>query len=429
MNSPKLQNSTPGVKIGIFLLYVFLATTLVGSGLGIADKSIGVFLNQLNTYLLLLRPVLLLAAVFLIESAPGPRPPMWRRYITLVLAMCLFAGFWGVGVYKNSLRLVVFDLLNLINIGAFFVLARRDIVWKSLAWPTLLVGMVALVGSLYYTDAEAFVRERSAIRSTGSYDAQDGFSAANLFILTNGSPGFLFTSMASLFLGLQLVLMLFFTKRAPSARSLLYIFAAAILFFRRRTGTTLIVAVVMAMATGVLLVAKPGIRDTLLERVTYAADATLERISGETRDADEMTLGESNLRLYECLVLLDALNPIEVLVGKGLGGHFTFSPLGTTSPDEDGVIRQRTLHIGFFKPIITFGFLGMLIYYYPVFHLLVNWRAAFASGSITQGCLLWAAIFMIFQLIEGGPYENTPQLAMAFALASGRVQSLGIRGG
>lgn len=429
MNTRHTEEKSPAMKLAIFLIYLFLATSLASSVLGIADKSIGVFLNKLNTYLLLLRPLMLVAAVFLIESKPGPKPPLWRRYVLLMLALGVFSGFWGVGVNKNSLRLVAFDLLNLTNLACFFVLARHDIIWRALSWPTLLVGLASLVVSLYYTDAEAFIRERSAIRSTGSYDAQDAFAAANLFVLTRGNPGALFAAATALFLTLQLALMLFFTKRAPSVRAILQMGATMILFLRRRPASSLLVGLMLLLASAVFLVVKPGVIDTLYERVSFAAEATIERMTGESRAADEMSLDDSNLRLYECIVLLDSLNPIEVLVGKGLGGHFRFSPLGTTPPDDDGVIRQRTLHIGFFKPVITFGFLGLIVYYFPIFYLMIKWHAAINSGSITQGCLIWAFIFMMFQFIEGGPYENTPQLAMAFAMVSGRAQMLGIRGG
>lgn len=427
MNNGSSRETSPSVKLAIFLLYVFLATSLASAVLSIADKSIGVFLNQLNTYLLLSRPVLIVWAVFLIETKPGPKPPLWSRYIALMIAVGIFAGFWGLGINKNPLRLVAFDLLNLVNLACFFILARHDIIWRALSWPTLLVGLAGLFVSLYYTDAEAFIRERSAIRSTGSYDAQDAFAAANLFVLTRGNPGMIFTTATALFLSLQLALMLFFTKRAPSVRSILQMAMTFALFLRRRATSSILVAALLSLGIGVFLIAKPGVRDTLYEKVSFAAEATLQRMTGDSRAADEMSLGESNLRLYECMTLLDSLNPIEMIVGKGLGGHFRFSPLGTTPPDEDGVIRQRTLHIGFFRPVITFGFLGLMLYYFPIFYLMAHWRLASNSGGITQGCLLWAVLFMIFQFIEGGPYENTPQLAMAFALVSGRVQSLGIK--
>lgn len=202
---------------------------------------------------------------------------------------------------------------------------------------------------------------------------------------------------------IYLLFQLFFLKRAPTARAITY-FVVGILFlaYIRRSGLGSL-GLIFTLMMGVFLFYQ------------YLPENLVERFKSE-----------DSSRQNELLRMLNDLNVLEALFGKGLGGEYATESNGVFERlNSSGVRVKSTLHIGIGDPLLKGGFiLFIAIFTHLILVLkfgLINIRKI---GDIGFTAFIFLLVFALYRLIEGGLTPGAIFNAFCFGISLGALDKL-----
>jgi hypothetical protein len=205
------------------------------------------------------------------------------------------------------------------------------------------------------------------------------------------------------YLGFQI----FFQKRAPSIRGLTYIVVILITL-----------QLIQPSLVRFLKLAIPVILGFVLLTSLISIDGLVKRLNKS---------GEDKSRQTEVSILLSQLNPVELMVGRGLGGYFILGKanskfsLGDYEVKE-GVRGKINLHIGFFYPILKGGIIFLLLtlsFSLPIMYRWLDKRWMMNKYNFTAYNIL--IVIFLYQFIEGPFSSGVTFLGVLFGMCWSKV--------
>ena len=178
---------------------------------------------------------------------------------------------------------------------------------------------------------------------------------------------------------IYLFFQIFFLKRAPSVRAVMYFLAAETVYFMLSKSTLdkLIKFVVIFIIIGSFIAFMPrGLKDRFG--------------NGDTS------------RQEETISMLSQLSSFELFVGKGLGGWFELEDGGGIIKLHNGKSGKHIVHIGLAYPILKGGLLLLLLISMHYIYALGIGVSNFYTMSFEEhACLAFLFVYGAFRLIEG----------------------------
>ena len=351
-----------------------------------------------------------------------PVAPMPASYSLLLVLYLFYVTLMGVvGYFKGHLfTYVAAEALIFFVVALCIVAGRYDQFWRDLHGPALVlfwVGLVIVAATIRRPTVEIShegvktgeeIKEedfRAEVASLG-YDLQPYLSLwPLLFAIAYQARGMDWRRVMGLLTVVgYLAISIVFLKRAPVARTVMYVvvivFASGVLQGKLRARTAMLtiagLLIACAIAGGVYL-------NNLKQRY-------------ET--------GERDARTSEARALLDDIHGMEWVWGKGLGGYFEPPPgwkAGVVYVNYQGEKARTSLHIGLLLPLLKGGIILMALYY--VFFLRLMW---FKTPAWNQIDINFAArtvlpVYLLFQLIEGPPSQTDPFSAILVGICCARA--------
>lgn len=178
------------------------------------------------------------------------------------------------------------------------------------------------------------------------------------------------------YLGFQL----FFVKRAPSVRVVVMITLAVSAFWYRKQRKDFIIRIIVGL---VLLFGAVSL---------FAPKNLVDRFQKEDTS-----------RQSEAISMLEQFNLGEVIIGRGLGGHYLLEEgAGLISVNEQGDLGKHILHIGFLYPYLKGGLVLFTLVLFHVFRSIYRGVRRFKQLHPNQfGALIYIVVYALFRLIEG----------------------------
>lgn len=205
------------------------------------------------------------------------------------------------------------------------------------------------------------------------------------------------------YLGLHI----FFQKRAPAARGLMYI----IIVF-------MTLQLIRPSIKSLFKVAIPSILGLILLFSIVSVDGLVKRLSKS---------GEDKSRQTEVSIMLSQLNPIEWVIGRGFGGYFVLGranskfTLGAYEVKK-GVKGKVNLHIGFFYPILKGGLIFLFLTSSFFIPLIYRWKdKRWMNNGYNFTAFNVLVVIFLFQFIEGPFSSGVTFLGVLFGLCWSRV--------
>jgi hypothetical protein len=322
-----------------------------------------------------------------------------RLWAALVagLACVLFLYGWMVKGYR--VNAVVHDLCPYLVIVSAAALGSSSRVLEDLDRPLVLLLLAALVvnalGMTQITDvvSEDYAEDRAGIGIV-AYRTQGALAFWPLLFLTARQRGtraaFLVYSAVFFVLAQQIL----FQKRGPTVRVLLFVLVFLVVLPRllgRSSGKEGHRGWAIFAAAGVVaLVLALSMAPWLFEG---QLTGLLGRLSGQRYSGGAAgMLTWENERFYEAGMFLRTLEPQELVLGRGFGGHFVPDTPGWGVYMEDlNVIARRQLHVGGLMPFFKGGLALALVYY-------AGLVLALARGRLFLGEPVAAAAFFVVLL-------------------------------
>jgi hypothetical protein len=194
-----------------------------------------------------------------------------------------------------------------------------------------------------------------------------------------------------------------FQKRAPTLRVLLFALLFLVVLPRlqrrtpahdRRRGWPAFAAA-GALVLAVSLGAAPWLFEGQLEGL-------LNRLSGQRYSGGAAgMLTWENERFYEAAMFLRTLEPHELVLGRGFGGHFVpDTPGWGVYMDDLNAVARRQLHVGALMPFFKGGLALAVVYYAGLAFALVRGRR-FLDEPMAAAAFFVVLLHALFLLQEG----------------------------
>lgn len=387
------------LRLAMLLFFVSLLNPWLVFFLGRMTAHVGFGLKCLGL-------LALLGAIVAYRHRWGPVPPTNSHSVRvkLLAAWIVLLAIYGF-IRGNAMTLMAFDVWAYALILLCLVLGRYDEVWKDLEKFMLIlfwVGVLFVVAGLGTAefretmhmggvmvemrgDAEA----RSAVRTVGFNLRTMLHFWPVLFALAYFRPRMNIWKMLGLGTPLvYLALMIYFQKRAPTARAMAYVLMVVIVLpaFRKRLN----VGTAVVVLTGVAILGALALGSESFESL-------MQRFRGE------QTILHSS-RALEARAFLKDMSPVEYIVGRGMGGAYR-PPHGWGAgvAVHKGQILRHEFHMGVFNPLLKGGILFCLIYYSFIAPLLSPKPPGWYQNRFNLAAISVLPVYALFLLIEGMP--------------------------
>jgi hypothetical protein len=417
------------MRLARFLVLMFFVLIVLNTSRDLLEIYTGIVLKDVfASGLLPIAILFLVPGALLYESKLGRRNPL-SNAPAYRFCLVLFAG-WTIGLFLQGvlqgyrIQNIIIDLWIFTAIWMFTLIGRHDQVWEDLYKPLalLLVGCYILVyvglghmpRNLNLRMFVQGIEYRSSVATIG-YDANELLNLWPLFFLLGYFRkrwdawkllGFAF------FIG-YVLFMIYFQKRAPFARAVVYgvvLYLLTPLVRRKAFSSVQTIAL-----TGVFLLGGAMV------------------LLSETFSESMLLLGErytepDTSRFDEAMMLLEDFDTLEYLIGRGLGGYYIvhgwshLSVLDVAPVDDQGRWGRLALHVGALYPFIKGGLLYCAVYY-SFLPLLLS--RAFDRRWLAHPCnstaFTFALVYFLFELTEGAPHAGNPFDGVLVGLAYGRT--------
>jgi hypothetical protein len=322
------------------------------------------------------------------------------------LAMALFVYGWQVRGYR--IQPVAHDLCPYLVVLGAAVLGSLSRAWADLERPLVALLLAALVvnalGMTEITDvvSEDFAEDRAGI-SILAYRTQGALAFWPLLFLTarQRRPAAAFLVYVSVFF--VLAQQILFQKRGPSVRVLLFVLVFLLVLPRLRRGRAATPATrgwaAFAGAGAVVAAVALGSAPWLFEGQLAGL---LQRLSGERYSGGAAAmLTWQNERFFEAGMFLRTLEPQELVLGRGFGGHFVpDTPRWGVYMDDLDSVARRQLHVGGLMPFFKGGLALALVYYAGLVLALARGRR-FLDEPLAAAAFFVVLLHAVFLLQEG----------------------------
>ena len=409
----------PGRRLLFLALTMIIVTSshelfmvILGHGISLVFSG-GVFVSLL----------VLIPAVQRYRKAYALTPAIgaFRAKLMMLVVSVILLTVYGY-VRGNLLRLVLLDIWPYAAIFLFLVLGRYDQAWEDLEKP-LILGFWALfllcVLGLNYPKPLA----RGAGLISVEVAGQRGFTNSlgyDLNKLTYFWPIVLMLGYTRRrvdiwkILGLAsilafLTLQILFQKRAPVARAMAYLFTVALIVpllqKKLKLGTTTIV--LLGSLVVVFVVASVGTNWSYL----------IERYQGGA-------WGIGSERSMEASWMLNDLNLVEYVVGRGMGGYYTppyWWTAGVGPVTRMGDMGRPFLHVGLLQPMLKGGFILLAIYYSFFFPMFFRKQPGWYQNRFNVVAMGALPVYTLFLLVEGPPTWVAPAEAFLVGFCCARL--------
>ncbi len=337
------------------------------------------------------------------RQALGPPPGVsgYRVNLAIFALLVPLLAFYGY-LRGNLLQYTLLDLAVYILIFCFLYLGRYDQVWADLEKPLcllMLAGILLIVAGTFrpavrigYEGIELaeIGRGRYTVFTLG-YDLKMLLGLAPLiFAMGYMRPRWDWVKITGV-VGIvaAITMQVYFQKRAPTLRELAYAGMVVLIIpmFHKKVkmGTTALLVV------GTIVV------------VALAGGQHVEKLL--TRYGEGAPLLE-NERWFEAGALLKDFNPLDYMVGRGMGGYFT-PPVnwqaGVVFVNYQGDMGRPSLHVGMLFPLLKGGLIFMAVYYAFFFRLFVPKGRAWYLNRYNAAAMAVLPVYWFFQLIGGPP--------------------------
>jgi len=330
---------------------------------------------------------------------------LWAVLVLGLSSLLFLYGWLGKGYRLNA---VAHDLCPYLVVVAAVVLGSISRVFVDVDRTLLALLLAALVvnavGMTHMTEvvSEADAEDRAGI-SIVAYRTQGALAFWPLLFLTarQRRPRAAFLVYSAVFF--VLVQQVLFQKRGPTVRVLLFVLVFLLVLPRlqrrgrapgRRRGWVTF-AIAGALVLAVSLTAAPWLFEGQLAGL-------LERLGGEAyRGGAAGMLTWENERFFEAGMFLRTLEPEEVVLGRGFGGHFVpDTPGWGVWLDDLNTVARRQLHVGALMPFFKGGLALALVYYAGLALALARGRR-YLREPFAAAAFFVVLIHALFLLQEG----------------------------
>jgi hypothetical protein len=390
--------------LSLFFEFGFIFEPIMGSAWGIYSK-----------FILLFFIITISMAVVSFEVSGKSAPPIWKKYVFVFIAALLVMFLIGV-IRSNPYRVIILDLVPYVVVLSGFILGRRDEVLEGILSPVLFISYVALFVGFLFMDPDV-IYDHSRLTLSFGYQMSSQLSLLPLIALIAVVREKKFYYVASI-IGLlaSTLLYLYFAKRVPFARSLIYfvlVVIAGLIKQSWRNNSIYISALSMAIILYMFSVFMP------LQDMVKQLES---RYGGDTGVIESVT--SENPRFDEAMILLQEISWTDWFFGRGLGGYLTSPDLMYIVQDviDEDTIGRLHVHVGNLVPLLKGGVFFTLIYFFPLILMLISWRKILPRMDLSSCCLVWGFVYLAFQFIEGPPTYSNLGEALALGMSGGRIQ-------
>ena len=197
---------------------------------------------------------------------------------------------------------------------------------------------------------------------------------------------------------IYLLFQIFFLKRAPSVRAVSILILASLIHMKLSGNNYAFIKQSFVFITIIIV------------GFLFTPEALMDRF--ETDDTS---------RQDEFVGMLTELNPLELVVGRGLGGYYYVQNGGVVQYiNDDGKNVNSLLHIGVGYPILKGGFLFFFLIFYHILKTVYRSLIRIKKLSIEElSCLVFLIVYSVFRLIEGPPSAGAIFDALLFGMSLG----------
>lgn len=411
-----LSGRTPPLPL---LVRICIAAALGTSFAVLSQRALlaelGLAESRLTLIPLFLYPLLLVVAMMqnpealrCFRARPG--------YPVAFMGGLLLTTLWGY-VQGNGIRDIFLDLLGMLMVVGAYLNGSSETFWKASTRPMLVLGTLAMGLAIRNTAIDEVILDRSLLGEQAGYRAANALLVLPLWtmILAQGRRSWEFYWAVALILG-GIYLQIAFAKRLGSVHLLVLLAIAVVLVpLLHRQPRRSVGALVIAGIAILFLVPKVGY------------ERTIDRFIGSNGVAS--TLTTENSRFEEAKDMLLSFKPFEWLLGRGMGGSFTSVTIDAANvsigDDRDSTERQQ-LHMGILYPLLKGGLVWSMIYLWPITAIVARIGRLRDFDVVTQSCILWAATYYPFQIMEGPVTYSNCWDGLALGLAIGRIRSVDV---
>jgi hypothetical protein len=357
----------------------------------------------------------LLLAVAVMQNPEALRCLRARAgYPVVFIGGLVLTTLWGY-VQGNGIRDIILDLLGMLMVIGAYLNGASEAFWKASTRPMLVLGTLAMALAIRNTAIDAVILDRSLLGDQAGYRAANALLVIPLWamILAQGRRSWEFYWAVALILG-GIYMQFAFAKRLGSVHLLVLLaFAVVLVPLLHRQPRRSVGALVIAGIAILFLVPKAGF------------DRTIDRFMGSYGVGS--TLTTENSRIEEAKDMLSSFKPSDWLLGRGMGGSFTSMTIDTANVsigEDTGSTERQQLHMGILFPFLKGGLVWSMIYLWPITIILARIGRLRDFDAVTQSCILWAATYYAFQLMEGPVTYSNCWDGLALGLAIGRIRSV-----
>jgi hypothetical protein len=397
-----------------WMLVIFLVAGWIVSSVKVLPEVLpAALVATVNIGCVLLCPVALFLAVRSIFRGDFRLTPMMKGYIQIFFICVFCLTLYGI-VSGNVFRILVFDLLALAPVAAGILLGSRDEVWDYITPVALTLTGIAIVLSIIYTDSR-ILEDRSIINQETGTAFESVLTLIPVLAAakagekrTRWSFPLMFACMGILFV------YLYFGRRGVSLRASLEVMAVAFVapaVGRMRSRAIINGVLVAFFGVGLLLY--------------FPFELLLDRYQGN--NGVVATVTTDNERWFEGSILWDDLSPVEVIVGRGIGGVFAVDVDNGYFLDVlDGErVGKFGTHMGALWPLLKGGLIFAFLYFVPSLYLMTGIFSLQRMDPITRGTVIVAPIWFAFQFIDGSISYSTPWMAFGTGMLLSRFDRVG----
>ncbi|MCO5186735.1 MAG: hypothetical protein M9928_03405 [Anaerolineae bacterium] len=301
--------------------------------------------------------------------------PFGKAWFILLSVTTTFALIYGLFFQANETSSTIRDFIAFFIIVLGIVLGSEPTFWKD-SYVTLLITLLTAVfiNALGFSNLDSLIlrygyEARIGVETT-SYELQGALGWWVLFVLIAPFRSRKLVGIAAVVAAFVLLQQLLFQKRIGVTYALSVIGISLFLLpklanrFKLRTVSSSVntnnrqggVVLFLALITVSLLVP--------------------ELVRGQTDSLIRRYLSQDVSRVEEAIHMVEDFNPSEYLLGRGMGGAYTFDEIRFTGLgvwDGNGVFVRRHLHMGALMPFLKGGMVLSLVYYVGVTYVLFSW--------------------------------------------------------
>lgn len=368
--------------------------------------------GMIGLYGLLVYPGFLAAAVFFYERSRHRGVRLWTRYLTLLLVCVLALAIYGA-MRGNATRVMVFDVIGVATVFGAFVLGRRDEVWEDARTVIVVLTGVSVVTAILYTDS-LILTNRSIINEQAGSHFEASLVLAPIFCIAAVFDRRVWRYFLLLALTMGcLFVHIYLGRRGISLWCAFELLIAAFVlpFLLGKQRRTLVTGGLIAGFAMALVFYFPF--GTLINRYLGSYGIVVTVIT-------------ENERWNEMRMMIDEFSPVELVIGRGIGGAFLVNNAeeifaSDIISGED--VGRIVTHAGAGLPVLKGGLVFWAVYFFPVLILLTGvfrWRQL---DPLTLAALGAASVMFPFQFVDGAPTYSTPWLAFGIGLVMSRAQN------